>query len=95
VNLSLGTTNARDAVAVSWASVNVRFSPRWSVRFWESYDFRRGDMIEAGLKIRRVLHCWVLEAGVVYDRGENNTSFVFSFLPKLFASESEDLALRF
>ena len=87
LGLDLGTTNVKGAVHTATAVADVTFSPRWSVRFQETYDCERNDMVDASLRLRRKLHCWVLEFGVAYDRGEDNVTWLFSFLPALFADD--------
>jgi len=94
VNFSLTSANVSGSVHTVFASVGVRFSPRYSVKAYENHDLQRGDMIEAGISIQRTFHCWVLEVGAVYDRGEKNTTFILSFLPTIFARDKTSAAVR-
>jgi len=61
----------------------VRFNEKWSVRFEEMYDFERGREAYLELKVRRVLHRWVLEIGIHVDRSREDVGFSVSFLPLL------------
>ncbi len=85
---SLTSANVAGSVASMAASLDIKFSPRYSVKMHEIHDFRRGEIVETGIKIKRIFHCWVLECGLVYDRGERNTTFLLSFMPALFADRT-------
>lgn len=93
-SLQLSSVNVAGAVHALTASVRLRMSARYTIKAYETHDFQRGELVEVGVSVRRTFHCWVLECGAVYDRGERNTTFVFSFLPTLFARDQTSAAVR-
>jgi len=59
---------------------------RWTIRFYEQYDFnnkvgrdRGRENLETALVFRRRLHKWVMDVGLEFDEGEDDTRISLAF----------------
>lgn len=81
IALSLSTSNVPGALHGAAASASVRFSERWTARVEAVYDFESGREVRTALTLRRILHRWVLEAGVHTDRSREDLGVSVTLMP--------------
>jgi hypothetical protein len=84
--ISVATTNTSGSVHSMTARASVRFDARWTAEFEEMYDFERGRQVSASLRVRRTLHCWVLEVGIHREQTKKDVGITVTFMPLLAGS---------
>ena len=55
---------------------------RWQIGLLGQFDSGTGDASELRLILRRKYHRWMLDVGVEYDAGENDTKFMLMIIPE-------------
>jgi hypothetical protein len=88
VSLTVSTANVPGSLHATIVRGSIRFNERWSFLFEGMYDFENGQDVFARVTLRRILHRWVLDVGVRFDRSRDDVEFYFSFLPLVAVPEA-------
>jgi hypothetical protein len=88
VTLTAATSNVPGRLHSTLVRGSIRFNERWSFQFEGMYDFETGQDVFARLTLRRILHRWVLDVGVRFDRSRDDVEFYFSLLPLMAVPEA-------
>ncbi|MHC5037100.1 MAG: LPS-assembly protein LptD [Planctomycetota bacterium] len=88
ISLSISTSNVPGKLHATLVNASIRFNEKWSLTFKEMYDFERGEQAYAELRVRRILHRWVLEVGFRLDASREDVGVSVSFLPLIAVREA-------
>jgi len=89
IKLNVGHYFSRDISNSLTAQIDFSPNYKWQFRYYQRYDFKRGEFSYHQFKIRRDLHCWFCDVIITRDQNKN-WGFYIAFRLKAFPNIGVD-----